>query len=180
MNTPPPPRRVALLGMMGSGKSTLGRAVSTELALPFIDADDAIEADAGKTIPDIFTHEGESGFRDRERRVVTRLARTAASEDTPLVLALGGGAFMSQEIREALKDAGFATVYIHASPEVSLQRAGDDPGSNRPMLQTPDVHERLRTLYAERDPIYRQADYLIETDHLSVAACSHQLRELLA
>lgn len=180
MSTPARHQRVALIGMMGSGKTTLGRAVATELGIAFIDADEAIEADAGCTIPEIFEREGEAGFRERERSVIARIASEAAAHNQALIFALGGGAYMSDAVRESLREAGFATIYIHASPEVSLQRAGDDPGDTRPMLQSPDVLQRLRDLYTQRDPVYRNADYFIQTDHFSVAASSQKLRDLIA
>lgn len=145
------PRAIVLVGMMGSGKSSVGRRLATRLGLPFVDADTEIETAAGMTIPEIFAQRGESEFRDGERRVISRILTTRA----PLVLATGGGAFMNAETRARIADLGIS-IWLKAEPEVLMRRVRKR--SNRPLLQTADPEATLRRMLAEREPVYALSD----------------------
>lgn len=144
-------RAIVLVGMMGSGKSSVGRRLGTRLGLPFVDADTEIETAAGMTIPEIFAQRGESEFRDGERRVISRILTTRA----PLVLATGGGAFMNAETRERIAELGIS-IWLKADPDVLMRRVRKR--SNRPLLQTADPEGTLRRMLAEREPVYALAD----------------------
>jgi shikimate kinase len=144
-------RAVVLVGMMGSGKSSVGKRLATRLGLPFIDADTEIETAAGMTIPEIFAQRGEAEFRDGERRVISRVLSTRA----PLVLATGGGAFMNAETREKISELGIS-IWLKAEAEVLMRRVRKR--SNRPLLQTADPEATLRRMLAEREPVYALAD----------------------
>ncbi len=142
---------------MGAGKSTIGRVLSQELHLDFIDSDKFIEENAGANIPWIFDVEGESGFRRRESQAIDEL--TARNG---LVLATGGGAVVREENQRCLQSRG-TVVYLHTSVEQQLERTSKD--RNRPLLQTSDPRQVLTDLFAVRDPIYRRCcDFMIETD----------------
>lgn len=145
------PRAVVLVGMMGSGKSSVGRRLATRLGLPFVDADTEIETAAGITIPEIFAQRGEADFRNGERRVIGRILTTRA----PLVLATGGGAFMNAETRARIADLGIS-IWLKADPEVLMRRVRKN--SKRPLLQTADPEATLRRMLAEREPVYALAD----------------------
>jgi shikimate kinase len=145
------PRAIVLVGMMGSGKSSVGRRLATRLGLPFVDADTEIETAAGMTIPEIFAQRGESEFRDGERRVISRILTTRA----PLVLATGGGAFMNAETRARIADLGIS-IWLKAEPEVLMRRVRKR--SNRPLLQTADPEATLRRMLTEREPVYALSD----------------------
>ena len=147
-------RAIVLVGMMGSGKSSVGRRLANRLGLPFVDADTEIETAAGMTIPEIFAQRGEAEFRDGERRVISRILTTRA----PLVLATGGGAFMNAETRERIKQFGIS-VWLKAEPDVLMRRVRKR--SNRPLLQTADPEGTLRRMLAEREPVYALADITI-------------------
>ncbi len=142
---------------MGAGKSTIGRLLSHELKLRFVDSDKVIEERAGADIPWIFDVEGESGFRDRESTVIDLLS----AEDN-LVLATGGGAVLRPENRSNLQGRG-TVVYLQASVAQQLERTARD--KNRPLLQTPDPEVVLNTLMEQRHPLYLQvADVVIDTE----------------
>ena len=147
-------RAIVLVGMMGSGKSSVGRRLATRLGLPFVDADTEIETAAHMTIPEIFAQRGEAEFREGERRVISRVLTTRA----PLVLATGGGAFMNAETRERVKELGIS-VWLKAEPDVLMRRVRKR--SNRPLLQTADPEGTLRRMLAEREPVYALADITI-------------------
>lgn len=147
-------RAVVLVGMMGSGKSSVGRKLATRLGLPFIDADTEIETAAGITIPEIFAQHGEATFRSGERRVIARLL----GENRALVLATGGGAYMNAETRACVASRGIA-VWLRADHEVLMRRVRKR--ANRPLLQTADPEGTLRALLAEREPFYALADMTI-------------------
>ena len=159
--TPPPPRidlrqrTIVLVGLMGVGKSTVGRRLAAALDMPFRDADHEVEAAAGRTIPEIFAEIGEVGFRDGERRVIARLL-----EDPPHVLATGGGAFVNEETR-ALIQANALSVWLKADLELLARRVGRKEG--RPLLKNRDPMEVLREHAAARYPAYAQADITVET-----------------
>jgi len=143
---------VFFVGLMGAGKTTVGRAVARRLERPFFDSDHEIEARTGARIPVIFELEGESGFREREAQAI----------DEPT----GGGAVLRPENRAALKERGFV-VYLRANPHDLWLRTRRD--KNRPLLQTEDPKARLEALYEVRDPLYREiADFVIETGRPSV------------
>jgi shikimate kinase len=144
-------RAIVLVGMMGSGKSSVGRRLGAKLGLPFVDADVEIETAAGMTIPEIFAQRGESEFRDGERRVISRILTTRA----PLVLATGGGAFMNSETRERIARLGIS-IWLKAEPEVLMRRVRKR--ANRPLLQTADPDATMRRMLAEREPVYALAD----------------------
>jgi shikimate kinase len=143
-------RSVVLVGMMGAGKSTIGRRLAARLNLPFVDADHEIEAAAGKSIPDIFADHGEPHFRDGEARVIARLLQNG-----PIVLATGGGAILREETRQLIKARG-VSIWLKADADVVSRRVRRR--SNRPLLQTDDQDETVMRLIAEREPLYAQAD----------------------
>ncbi|MFZ5734505.1 MAG: shikimate kinase [Pseudomonadota bacterium] len=143
-------RSVVLVGMMGAGKSTIGRRLAARLHLPFVDADQEIEAAAGMSIPDIFAAHGEPYFRDGEARVIARLL-----DNGPSVLATGGGAFLRQETRERIAKRGIS-LWLRADAAVVLRRV--KRRADRPLLQTADPAATIERLIAERTPFYQQAD----------------------
>jgi shikimate kinase len=147
-------RTIALVGLMGVGKSTVGRRLAAVLRMPFKDADQEIERAAGCTVGELFTGRGEAEFRDGERRVIARLL-----EEPPHVLATGGGAFMNAETRALMKQKA-TTVWLKADLEVLVERTGRK--NTRPLLQGKDPREVLARLMAERDPFYAEADITIE------------------
>ena len=144
-------RAIVLVGMMGSGKSSVGKRLAARLGLPFVDADTEIETAAGMTIPEIFAQRGETGFRNGERRVISRILITRA----PLVLATGGGAYMNAETRARIADLGIS-VWLKAEPDVLMRRVRKR--SNRPLLQTADPEATLRAMLTEREPVYAVSD----------------------
>jgi shikimate kinase len=162
--TPPPGpvlgaldgRSVVLVGMMGVGKSSVGRRLAARLSIPFVDADTEIEAAAKMTIPEIFARHGEPYFRSGEARVIARLL-----ESGPQVLATGGGAFMNADTRALIGQKG-VSVWLHADLDVLLRRTSKRR-SDRPLLQTDDPSETLRALLAEREPIYALADLTVQS-----------------
>jgi shikimate kinase/3-dehydroquinate synthase len=147
-------RSIVLVGMMGSGKTSIGQRLAQRLAMPFKDADaEIVAAAAGMSIPDIFAKYGEAHFRDCERRVIARLL---AAE--PCVLATGGGAFMDETTRDRIKERG-VSVWFDAAHDVLLRRVRRK--GDRPLLQTSDPAAVLRRLMDERYPVYRQADIAV-------------------
>ncbi|MFO1172106.1 MAG: 3-dehydroquinate synthase [Hyphomicrobiaceae bacterium] len=148
-------RAIVLVGMMGAGKSSIGRRLADRLGLPFADADTAIEEAAGKTISEIFAEHGEAYFRDGERRVIGRLLETGGK-----VLATGGGAFMNEATRELIAERGVA-IWLKASLPVLMERV--KRRSNRPLLKTEDPEGVLKRLIDERYPVYAVADLTIES-----------------
>ena len=146
-------RSVVLVGMMGAGKSTIGRRLSARLRLPFLDADIEIEAAAGMTIPEIFEIHGELHFRDGEARVIARLL-----ESGPAVLATGGGSFMREETRRRVSDKAIS-IWLKADADIIMRRV--KRRADRPLLQTPDPVATVGRLIEERDPVYRHADITI-------------------
>lgn len=158
-------RSIVLVGMMGAGKSSIGRRLASELGLPFVDADSEIEAAAGMTISEIFETHGEAYFRSGEARVIARLL-----EGGPQVLASGGGAFINPQTR-ALILARAVSVWLKADLDVLLRRIRRR--SDRPLLKTNDPEGALRRLIEERDPIYAEADltvYSREVSHETIVA----------
>jgi shikimate kinase len=170
-------RCVVLVGMMGAGKTSIGRRLANLLHLSFLDADSEIEKAANMTITEIFEKHGEADFREGEKRVVARLLHGG-----PAVLALGGGAYMNEETREHCRAEG-VTVWLKAEASVMLDRVRKK--GNRPLLDGPDPEAVMRELLAEREPIYGLADITIasrEGPHQAVivdilAALDSHLRE---
>ncbi|KQP26591.1 shikimate kinase [Methylobacterium sp. Leaf100] len=146
-------RSIVLVGLMGAGKSTVGRRLASRLGLMFRDADIEIETAAKLTIPDIFAIYGEPSFRDGEERVIARLMR-----EGPLVLATGGGAFMRTSTRERIAERG-VSVWLKAELDVLMRRVRKRGG--RPLLQTEDPEETLRGLMELRHPVYAGADVVV-------------------
>lgn len=148
-------RTITLVGLMGSGKSSVGKRLAQALDLPFRDADDEVETAAGRSIPEIFEQLGEPAFRDGERRVIARLL-----EGPPIVLATGGGAFMNSETREIIK-ARSVSVWLKADLPVLAKRVARK--DNRPLLTGKDPLAVLTEQAAVRYPAYAQADITVET-----------------
>ena len=152
-----PSGNIFLIGPMGSGKSTIGKALAKFLRREFIDSDKEIEARSGASIPLIFEMEGEAGFRAREKAVIAEL-----TQRHDIVLATGGGAVLDPANRRCLCAYG-TVIYLRTSVEEQLVRTCQD--TNRPLLQTADPWGKLETLLAVRDPLYREiADFIIPTD----------------
>jgi shikimate kinase len=149
-------RTVALVGMMGAGKSSVGRRLATRLGVSFKDADSEIEMAAGCSVSEIFERYGEMAFREGERKVIARLL-----DEPPLVLATGGGAFIDPRTRERLKERAM-TVWIKAPVDVLMDRVSRR--GNRPLLRTADPRDTLERLLKERAPVYAEADVMVESD----------------
>jgi shikimate kinase len=149
------PRPIVFVGLMGAGKSCIGRRLASQLALDFVDADAEIEKAAGCSIEEIFERHGESAFRDGERRVIARLLDNPAR-----VLATGGGAFMDPRTRAAIRERAIS-VWLRADLELLLKRTGRR--NNRPLLKRGDPREILGRLIAERYPVYSQADVIVDS-----------------
>ena len=148
-------RSIVLVGMMGAGKSSVGRKLGLRLALPFVDADTEIELAAGMTIPEIFQVRGEADFRAGEARVIARLL-----ESGPQVLATGGGAFMSPDTRRLIAQKG-VSIWLRAEFDVLMRRI--KRRSDRPLLHTADPEATLRALMERRYPVYALADITIDS-----------------
>ena len=148
-------RSIVLVGLMGAGKSTIGRRLAARLDLPFKDADAEIEAAAGMSVSDIFATHGEPYFREGERRVISRLLQEGAC-----VLATGGGAFMSEETRARVAEAG-VSIWLRADLDVLMRRVRKR--SNRPLLKNTDPEGSMRQLMAARQPVYALADLTVES-----------------
>ena len=146
----PRDRTIALVGLMGVGKSSIGRRLATALDLPFRDADAEIETAAGRTIAEIFAERGEAEFREGERRVIARLL-----DQPPHVLATGGGAFMNPLTRAAVRRRG-VSLWLRADLDVLVQRVSRR--SDRPLLNAGDPRDILALLIEQRHPIYGEAD----------------------
>ena len=149
---------VVLVGMPGSGKSTIARALSRKLRLALADSDQAIEQRLGCSIRSYFDSHGEAAFRDVEEAVIDELTRRGAS----LVLATGGGAVLRPVNRQRLRERG-TVIYLRSSPEQLFKRLRHD--TKRPLLQVADPLKRLRALYDERDPLYRECAHFVVDTH---------------
>jgi shikimate kinase len=170
----PLPRTVALVGLMGAGKSSIGRRLALRLKVPFVDADSEIETAADATIEEIFERHGEAAFREGERRVIARLL-----EGPVHVLATGGGAFMDPVTRSLLRERAIS-VWLRADVDLLLSRVMRR--NNRPLLKAGEPRVVLERLVAERHPIYAQADIIVDTvegppettlEHVLAALGSH-------
>ncbi len=151
----PPGKSVVLVGLMGAGKSSVGRRLAKALDIPFVDADEEIERAAGCSVEDIFRLYGEAAFRDGEERVIARLL-----ERGPQVLATGGGAFMNPRIRERIRQTA-VSVWLRADLDLLVRRTSRRGG--RPLLAHGDPRATLERLMAERYPVYTEADITVDT-----------------
>jgi shikimate kinase len=146
-------RNIVLIGMMGAGKTSVGKRLAMALGIPFTDADHEIETAANMTIPEIFETYGEDHFRDGERKVIARLLR-----DGPKVIATGGGAIVNTETRKRIARKSIS-IWLKADLQILLERVRRR--SNRPLLRSADPEAVLRGLLAEREPLYAQADITV-------------------
>lgn len=154
---------ISLVGLPGSGKSTVGRQLSRRLQLPFVDSDHAIEDLLGCSIREYFEREGEARFRDVEEEVIQELTRSHQG-----ILSTGGGSVLRPTNRQRLREGGYV-VYLKSTPDELFRRLRHDV--NRPLLQVADPLTRLRDLFAARDPLYREtAHFLVETGRPSVGS----------
>ncbi|HZH25906.1 MAG TPA: shikimate kinase [Azospirillaceae bacterium] len=149
-------KSIVLVGLMGSGKSSIGRRLATRLGLPFKDADAEVEAAAGCSIDEIFSRYGEAAFRDGERRVIRRLL-----SEPPHVLATGGGAFMDPDTRDLIRAQG-VSVWLRADLDLLVARTSRR--NHRPLLKNADPREVLSQLIEVRYPIYAESDVVVDTD----------------
>ena len=164
---------IVLIGMMGAGKSSLGKRLANELGLPFRDADDEIEKAAGMSIADIFDKHGEAAFRDGEQRVIARLL-----QDGPQVLALGGGAFVNPDTR-ALIEQSAVSLWLDVDLDELVQRVNRNPGK-RPLLVGTDVRAKLTELNALRRPIYELADLRVNISRTDARSSIRDMKKALA
>lgn len=148
-------RPVVLVGLMGAGKTSVGRRLAEKLGVPFVDADHEIEAAAGKSIKEIFADHGEPYFREGERRVIQRLIGNGAQ-----VLATGGGAYMNDETRQRIQESGIS-VWLRASLPILMKRVMKR--QDRPLLQAEDPEAVMRGLIDKRYPVYALADVTVES-----------------
>ena len=168
-----PRRTIVLVGLMGAGKSSIGRRLAVRLGLKFIDADSEIEAAAGCSIDDIFELHGEEAFREGERRVIARLLEAPAH-----VLATGGGAIMDPATRALICEKGIS-IWLRANLDILVRRVSRR--GNRPLLKNRDVREVLKELMTERDPVYATADITVDTiDAPHETVVTEILRRLVA
>ncbi len=151
-----PPRTLVLVGMMVAGKSAVGRKLAARLGLPFVDSDAEIEAASGMSIKQFFETHGEPEFRKGEKRVIARLLN-----GSPCVLSTGGGAFMDPDTRALVRDKAIS-IWIKAHIDVLVQRAARK--EDRPLLQGGDLRTRLESILAVREPIYAEADLMVQSD----------------
>jgi shikimate kinase len=156
-------KNVYLVGLMGSGKTTIGRSLAKRLGFEFVDSDREIEARTGVSIPTIFEIEGEDGFRKREAQVIAEVSRQSG-----MVVATGGGAVLRPENRENLRSHGFV-VYLNVPPQTLWERTRHD--RNRPLLQVADPLLKLKELFDQRDALYREvADLIVDGSRINAQA----------
>ncbi len=160
MSKPRVIHNLALVGFMGTGKSSVGRSLAEHLHFAFVDTDELIESRAGKSIPEIFAQHGEPVFRDLERKVVAELATQQR-----LVISTGGGLAANAENLASLKMHALV-VCLWASPETIWERVRSQ--SHRPLLKTPDPMGKIRELLVQREPFYKQSDVLVNTERRPV------------
>ena len=166
-------RSIVLVGMMGVGKSSIGRRLAARLNVPFVDADAEIEKAAGMSIADIFCRHGEADFRSGEARVIARLL-----DGGPQVLATGGGAVMNADTRAAIKAKG-VSIWLSAELDVLMRRINKRK-NDRPMLQTADPAATLRELLVAREPVYAQADITVQSREVPHDAIVAEIMTVLA
>ena len=165
-------RSIVLVGIMGVGKSTIGKRLSQYLDIPFVDADKEIEKAAGMEIQDIFDQFGEEAFRSGEKKVIKRLMGEGQK-----ILATGGGAFMNEEIRADVAESG-VSVWLNADLEILMKRV--QRRANRPLLKTPDPEATMKALLEERNPFYALSDVHIESRTVSRDVIAGEVVDLLA
>ncbi|MCJ8307863.1 MAG: shikimate kinase [Hyphomicrobiales bacterium] len=165
-------RSIVLVGIMGVGKSTIGKRLSQYLDIPFVDADKEIEKAAGMDIQDIFDQFGEEAFRSGEKKVIKRLMTEGQK-----ILATGGGAFMNEEIRADIAESG-VSVWLNADLEILMKRV--QRRANRPLLKTEDPEATMVALLEERNPVYALSDIHIESRTVSRDVIAGEVVDLLA
>jgi len=163
---------IVLVGLMGAGKTTIGRRLAEKLGLVFVDADHEIELAAGQTIPEIFAQHGEAYFRDGERKVIARLLENGAQ-----VLATGGGAYMNGDTRNIIRHHGIA-IWLRADFDLLMARVRRR--SNRPLLQNDDPEAVMRKLIADRYPIYAEADITVDSRDVAHTSIVNSIIKTLA
>jgi shikimate kinase len=168
-----PVRAVFLVGFMGAGKTSVGRALSRHLGWRFEDLDDRIQTREGRTVPEIFQQLGEAGFRQAERAALAELLQQQSG--APLIAALGGGAFVQEEIAALLAASGASTVFLDASPDELWRRCGTDV-VERPLRRE---ETEFRRLYAARRPRYLQATVKVETSGRAIAEIVQEIAGVL-
>ena len=165
-------RPIVLVGLMGAGKSSIGRRLAEKLEIPFVDADHEIEVAADKTIPEIFTDHGEAYFREGERRVISRLIENGAQ-----VLSTGGGAFINEETRHSIHAHGIS-VWLKADLPLLMKRVMKR--ADRPLLQTEDPEAVMQKLMDQRYPIYAKANVTVESKDLQHTQMVNEVIKVLA
>jgi shikimate kinase len=163
---------IVMIGLMGAGKSRIGRDLATKVGLPFVDADDEIVKAAGCSVSDIFELYGEKAFRDVEERVISRLLN-----DEVQIIATGGGAFMNANIRKAISEHG-VSIWLKAELDVLVERTSRRRG--RPLLENGDPAAILKGLMDERYPVYEEADIVVDTQDVSIDANVNATADALA
>ena len=163
---------IVIVGLMGAGKSQIGRDLAAKLGLPFVDADDEIIKAAGCSISDIFELYGEKAFRDVEERVISRLLNSKVQ-----IIATGGGAFMSVKVRKAISEYG-VSIWLKAELEVLVERTSRRRG--RPLLEKGDPATILKGLMDERYPVYEEADIVVDTQDVPIDANVNATADALA
>lgn len=165
-------RPIVLVGLMGAGKTSIGRRLAEKMGLTFVDADHEIEAAAGKTIADIFAEHGETYFRDGERKVIARLM-----ENGEQILATGGGAYMNPETRARIREGGIC-VWLKADLDLLMKRVMKR--NDRPLLRTADPEAVMRRLIEDRYPVYAEADVTVECHDVQHAQMVNDVLRALA
>ena len=165
-------RSIVLVGIMGVGKSTIGKRLSQYLDIPFVDADKEIEKAAGMSVEDIFDRFGEEAFRSGEKKVIKRLM-----DEGQKILATGGGAFMNEDIRKDIDKSG-VSVWLNADLEILMKRV--QRRANRPLLKTEDPEGTMKALLDERNPVYALSDVRIESRMVSRDVIAGEVVDLLA
>lgn len=178
MNSATPSRKttnlaksIVLIGMPGSGKSTIGKRLSARLGLDFVDSDQEVETAAGMSVSEIFEKLGEPAFREGERKVISRLLR-----GKPLVLSTGGGAFMNEVTRALIKEEGIS-VWLKADFDVLLERTSRS--NDRPLLRKGDPATILRGLMQTREPVYALADLTVSSDNIPIEQTTEHVVQAL-
>ena len=162
-------RGIFLIGLMGAGKTTVGRSLAQRLGLQFVDSDHEIEREQGCTIAALFARDGEAGFRDIEARMIDALTRREG-----IILATGGGAVLRAENRKVLRERG-TVVYLRATPDDLAHRLRHD--RSRPLLQRGDARAKLHELFRVRDPLYREtAHFVIDTGKPSAGLLTNMVQ----
>lgn len=162
-------RPIVFVGLMGCGKSSVGKRLAQSFNIPFVDADNEIEKAAQRTIPEIFEEFGEQAFRDGEKRVIERLL----NEDMIRIISTGGGAFMAESTRLAIKEKGLC-VWLKSDLDTLFERVSRR--SHRPLLQTPNPKGTLEKLMHERYPIYAEAELTVETEAVPIEQTVEKVR----